>query len=168
MVYDDLRRIARSRAGVGGAGQTLQPTVLVNEALCEILRRMDSPEGLPASSRTEFFGIVASAMRTIVKDHHRARRAAKRGGGERPSPLLGDEPDLDDTPFGRVDLMALDESLNRLERYEPRWHQVVLYRFYAGRTIEQTAELLGAGVTLVKADWRGARAWLARDLGSGH
>lgn len=164
LVYDDLRRIARTRPGVGGPGETMQPTVLANEAAAELLRRMDSPTGLPVSSRGEFFGAVALAMRSILKDHRRARNAQKRGGGRHDSPLFGDEPALDDTPFGRVDLIALDEAMDRLERFEPRWHRVVMYRFYAGRTIEQTAELVGAGITGVKTDWRGARAWLAREL----
>ncbi len=164
LVYEDLRRIARNRRGVGAAGETMQPTVLANEAVAEMLRRMESPGGFPLSSRSEFFGAVALAMRSILKDHRRARLAAKRGGGVVAVALRDEESSRDETPFGAVDLLALDEAMDRLERYDERWHRVVMFRFYAGRTIEETAELLGSGVTTVKSDWRGARAWLAREL----
>ncbi|MEZ6243312.1 MAG: ECF-type sigma factor [Phycisphaerales bacterium] len=164
-VYDDLRKIASARFGVGRPGDTLQPTALVNETVIELLRRLDQPQRLALASREQFFAAVAMAMRTILRDHWRARNALKRGGGDRPAPLIADpvSPSSDD-PFAAIDYLALDEALDRLENYDLRWHRVVMHRFFAARTIEETADMLGMGVTAVQADWRFARAWLLREI----
>ncbi|MFI4897202.1 MAG: ECF-type sigma factor [Phycisphaerales bacterium JB059] len=167
-IYDDLRRVAQNRFGVGRPGDTLQATALVNETVLELLRRLDQcPERLGAESRKEFFGTVAMARRTILRDQWRAAGALKRGGGASTAPLEHDPPARDDgSPFGQIEYLELDEAIERLRSYDERWYRVVMLRFYAARTIEETALILGLGVTSVKADWRFARAWLLRELRS--
>jgi len=164
-IYDELRRLARSVPGAGRDGETMQPTALVNEAFLELERRFPMPPERIEESRATFYRSVALAMRTIVRDHFRARNAAKRGGGERPIEL--DEAWAQTSAreqFGAVDMLALDDALDKLEREHPRWHDIVMQRYYAGRTIEQVADVLGVARSTVAADWRLARAWLRKEL----
>ena len=172
-VHGDLKRIARGRAGVGRVGDTMQATALVNETVIELMRLLESPGRLEISSRREFFTVVALAMRGILKDHRRAKGALKRGAGRADArlPTVGVAGEVDasgtEGPFGRADLLDLDAAMSKLERHDERWYRVVLYRFYAGRSIRETGELMGLGETAVKADWRSARAWLIRELRAG-
>ncbi len=159
-VYDELKRIAASVPRVGRVGETMQPTVLTHELWLELARRFpDAPRAIE-ESRATFFRSVALAMRTILRDYHRGRVAAKRGGGRARAGL----DDLDAGAPGEdgdsARFLAIDEAIEALEAYNERWHAVVLQRFYGGRTIEQTAEILGVAPSTVIADWKLARAWL--------
>jgi RNA polymerase sigma factor (TIGR02999 family) len=154
--YDELRRLAEDQMRRERDDHTLQPTALLNEAWAK-LAGSDLEDW---SDRTRFMGVAARAMRQILVDHARRRAAAKRGGGGRRTTLagLGDAIDLDG-------ILALDEALDRLDRIEPRLRQVVEYRFFAGLTDAETADLMGVTRRTVQRDWAKARAWLHRELG---
>lgn len=154
-VYQELRLLARASMRRESPGHTLQPTALVNEAYLRLL-----PSGEWAS-RSHYFGAAARAMRRILVDHARARRAAKRGDGRMrvtfsDIDVAVEEPD--------VDVEALDEALERLQQVDPRLEQVVSLRYFAGMDIEQTAAALGVSPATVKRDWTYARAWLHEQL----
>ncbi|MEM7228851.1 MAG: ECF-type sigma factor [Planctomycetota bacterium] len=164
-VYDQLRQIARRSRFVGKDGETMQPTVLVNEAFLSLGKRWPMPPDNEPDNRATFFRTVALAMRTILREHWRSKQALKRGGGEQPLAL--DEqltPDHGGEALDRADYLALDSAMDKLERYNHRWHDVVLHRYFAGRTNEETATMLGVGLTTVKTDWQLARAWLHREI----
>lgn len=166
-IYDELRAMARSVPHVGAPGETLQPTALVHEVVLELQRRFpEAPRGVP-ENRATFFRTVALAMRTILRDQWRAELAAKRRApGERKSlTALSSGVGAHVSDLDAVDFLALDEALDELEHLQPRWHAVVMHRYFAERTAEETAELLGIGMTTVKSDWTLARAWLAERLG---
>ena len=109
-----------------------------------------------------FFRVAARAMRQVLVNAAHRRLAQKRGGGE--WAVTFDEA-LMAAPVPSEQLIALDEALRRLERLDPRQAAIVEYRFFAGMTVEETAEALGVSAPTVKRDWRAARAWLARELG---
>ncbi len=163
-VYEDLRQIAHRAYRVGSHGSTMQATVLANEAFVLLDRSFPEPPEEVLESRATFFRTVALAMRTLLRDYWRAKRAAKRVGdleaGVLPTDVAGPDEELD-----RADFLALDEALGELESYNLRWYEVVMQRYFAGRSIEETAELLEMGQTTVKSDWALARAWLRRRLG---
>ena len=163
LVYDELRRIARRARYVGQYGDTLQPTVLANEAYIELARRMSVAASSELGTRVEFFMTAALAMRTILRDHWRSQNAAKRGGGQ-VIQALGDHEPADLTGGEVIDFLALDAAMQRLEAYNPRWYRVVMYRHFAGRSIEETSELLSVALSTVKSDWQLARAWLRREI----
>ncbi len=158
VVYADLRRVAAAYLGRERKGHTLQPTALVHEAYC----RLVDAENLGYSDRHHFYAVAARAMRRILVDHARKRKAAKRGGGASRVPLdrLPELPDERDAW-----LAALDDVLADLERLDARQAQVVELRFFGGLTIQETAATLGVSHATVERDWKVARAWLARELG---
>ena len=165
IVHDELRRIARRTLYVGAEGDTNQPTAIANDVYVELERRFPPPPREAVESRATFFRTVALATRTLLRDKWRARNTAKRTPG---ASVLGNsaliahaDPADADHP---VDLFALDESLELLKAFNQRWYDVVSLRFYADRSVEDTAELLGIGPTTVKSDWALARAWLRRQL----
>jgi len=163
--YDELRRIAAGMGRELPAGATLQPTALVHEAYLRLARGKD-PRW---ESRRHFFGAAARAMREVVIEQYRRRECVKRGGGLSRVPLedmeLTIEPPSEDPPSG--DLLALDEAIARLDRQDPRLGEVVRLRYFAGLTIEETAEVLGESTAKIKRDWRFIRAWLASELDAG-
>lgn len=134
-------------------------TGLVHEAYLK-LSEHESPRW---RSRGHFFAVTTRAMRQILVDHAKRRRAAKRGGG-RPHVRVDEERLIDDSRI--EDLLALDEALTRLERQNPRQARVIECRFFAGLKIEETAEALAISPTTVKRDWRRGQAWLYRQLGA--
>ena len=157
-VYEQLRAIARSRLHGQPAGHTLQATALVHEAL---LKLRDHPS-LCGGDRALFFHAAAQAMRQILVDHARAKGRVKRGGGAVRLELadvaqLAVEQDSEQ-------IVALDEAVSRLEVEEPSAAAVVKLRFYAGLSVEETAEVLGVSDRTVKREWQFARAWLYRAL----
>jgi RNA polymerase sigma-70 factor (ECF subfamily) len=168
VVYDELHRIASRSRFVGGAGETLQATALVNEAYIALSQRLALARTTSSSTRDAFYTAVGRAMRTILRDHWRSRNAEKRGGGARAAALPDTEvvaaPSSD---FDAIDFLALDQALDRLEQFNPRWFQVVTHRYFAGREIDETAELLGISKSTVKSDWQLARAWLHREIERG-
>jgi RNA polymerase sigma factor (TIGR02999 family) len=158
VVYDELRRLARRYMGNERVGHTLQATALVNEAY---MRLVDIHK-VQWQNRAHFFAMSARLMRRILVDSARARKYQKRGGGAQKVTL--DERLLVAEP-GR-DLVALDDALNALAKVDERKSKVVEMRFFGGLTVEETAEALGVSVDTVMRDWKLAKAWLLRELGS--
>ena len=162
LVYEQLRRIARSYMRNERPGHTLQATALVNEAF---LRLVDARD-LNWTDRSHFFALCARVMRRILVDAARSRAATKRGGQvdrvEHSTAI-----NLDDLPSPRAlstQVCALDEALNALERIDPRRAQVIELRFFGGLTVEETGQVLQVSPQTVMRDWKLARAWLAREL----
>lgn len=156
VIHDELRRLAASwfRTPHG----TLQPTALVNEALLRLM----SADSLTWLDRAHFLAVAARVMRQVLIDHARKRRALKRGGLAARRITL--HPGLKASMGECVDLLALNESLNRLAALSQRQARVVELRVFGGLTIEETAEVLDVGVTTVKSDWLIAKTWLKREL----
>jgi RNA polymerase sigma factor (TIGR02999 family) len=164
MVYDELHGIAARERRRWQGDETLNTTALVNEAY---LKLVDQPDA-DWRSRAHFLAVASTAMRQILIDYAKKKRAAKRGGG-RPHLALHDlEAALlrDDGASGSRDevLLALDEALNRLERCEPRQARIVECRFFGGMSIEDTAAALGISPATVKRGWAMAQPWLYREL----
>ena len=164
VVYGELRALARARLQHERADHTLSTTALVHEAY---LRIVDATQ-LEWSDRTHFYAVAAQAMRRILVDWARARSRAKRGGGAAAASLdVLAEAGIEAVAEQRVDaFLALDEALDHLARLDPRKARVVECRYFAGLTIEETADALDLSPTTVKADWTLARAWLHRALAS--
>jgi RNA polymerase sigma factor (TIGR02999 family) len=155
IVYDELRRLARGYLHRERSEHTLQSTALVHEAY---LRLID--QNVDWQSRSHFFGIAAQMMRRILVDHARARNAAKRGEGLKVTlderMAIAEARDLD--------VIALDGALDRLSKLDEGQAKMVEMRFFAGLSIEETAEALGISPATVKRDWAMAKAWLTREL----
>ncbi len=157
LVYDELRRLARSHLNRERSGHTLQSTALVNEAYMRLVRQ--DPE---INNRAHFFAVSSHLMRQILVDYARRHRAAKRGDG-------ADKLTLSEAVAllpgkGNFDLLALDEALNELGKLDPQQTRVVELRFFGGLSIEETATVVGISQATVKRDWTTARAWLHREL----
>lgn len=158
IVYDELHRQASSYLRRERPDHTLQTTGLIHETYIKLV---DQPH-LHPENRLHFFAISANLMRQILVDHVRAKRRKKRGGDRVQLPLkeeliaAGNE----DT----VDLLALEEALRRLQEMDERQARVVELRYFAGLTLEETAEALRISRTTVAEDWRMAKAWLHREL----
>ncbi len=157
VVYADLRRMADSFFRKERRDHTLQPTALVHEAY---LRLVDG-KGEGYQNREHFFRVAAVVMRHILIKHARARGAQKRGGEQERVPLA--EEMAVELPSD-VDLLALDEALTKLGELDARQAQVVELRFFAGLSVEESAEVLGVSKRTVEGDWQLARAWLWRAL----
>lgn len=163
-VYAELRRQAKRALRREGVGHTLQPTALVHEAY---LRLVDQRHAR-WESRTQFFAVAAQVMRRVLVDHGRARRASKRGGGA-PHITLG-EAERDAAASIRdasadVDVLELDEALNRLAIFDPGKARLVELRYFAGLSIPEAAGALGVSPATVGREWAAARLWLRRELG---
>ena len=156
LVYAQLRKLAGRQLAGERAGHTLMPTDLVHEAYLK-LRASALPD---AADRVHFFAICARAMRQVLVDHERHRRADKRAGGERVTLSSFDPPD----PNQAVDLLALDEALHALERLDPRKAQVIELRVFAGLDFDEIAQVAGISRATLARDFRTARAWLYREL----
>jgi RNA polymerase sigma factor (TIGR02999 family) len=153
-VYAELRRLAAVLSGRLPPGQTLQPTALVHEAYLKLVR--DHDPGW--QGRRHFFGAAAQAMRDILVDQARRKASAKRGGrGHRVALTQG----LALIQPPAEDVLALEEALEQLRAEEPQLAELVLLRYYAGLSVEETAAVLGRSVSTVLRQWRQARAWLA-------
>jgi RNA polymerase sigma factor (TIGR02999 family) len=156
-VYDELRRLAAAELRHERPGHTLQPTALAHEAFLRLVNQRE----VTWQNRAHFLGVAAQAMRRILADYARRRRAEKRGGdavrvtmeefdvAAAPAPVMADE---------------LDTALEDLARLEPRHARIVELRFFGGLTIEETALVVGVSPATVKRDWMLARAWLHREL----
>jgi RNA polymerase sigma factor (TIGR02999 family) len=158
LVYAELRDLARRRLGCAPGVATLSATEIVHETY---LRLADRP-GLALEDRRHFFAVAAIAMRQILVDRARRRRARKRGGGQRPL-------DLDQVQAGAEDpvelVLSLDQALRRLAEVDERLARVVELRFFGGLSVEEAAEVLEVDPRTVKRDWRKARALLLDSLG---
>lgn len=159
LVYEELRRLAQARMSKESPGLTLQPTALVHEAYLRLVG--EGPKGW--GGRAHFFAAAAEAMRRILIERARRVGRIKHGGGRK-------RLDLEMTEVGEeesLDVVALEEAMQKLRRIDERLERVVSLRFYAGLTVEQTAELLGTSARTVKRDWEFARAWLYDALAEG-
>jgi RNA polymerase sigma factor (TIGR02999 family) len=157
LVYAELRRIASREMRREKPGRTLQTTALVHEAYLRLLK----DASLSFESRAHFLGIAARAMREILIEHARARSARKRGGGA--VRLTLDDARLPMAAMS-IDVLALDEALQRLARLDERHARVVELRYFGGLSVEETAVALDLSPATVKRAWTLARAWLFREL----
>ncbi|MCA1617141.1 MAG: sigma-70 family RNA polymerase sigma factor [Acidobacteria bacterium] len=160
VIYEELRHQAARYLRQERPGHTLQTTALIHEAY---LRLVDQ-KNVQWQNRAHFFAIAAQLMRRILVDHARQRQAAKRGGAALRLTLdeamaLSEEPD--------VNLVVLDEALNRLAVIDPQQSRVVELRFFSGLSVEETAEALRISPRTVKRDWNVAKAWLRREITTG-
>jgi RNA polymerase sigma factor (TIGR02999 family) len=158
IVYDELHRQAHRYLRKERRGHTLQTTALVNEAYLKLTQQRN----IAWESRSQFFAVAATMMRRILIDYARTKHRVRRGG------LHSDLP-LDDAltiSVGEtdIDLLALDEALNRLAEKEAHLAKVVELRFFSGLDVVETAEVLGISESTVKRDWQMAKAWLHREL----
>ena len=157
LVYDQLRRLARTLLRHERASHTLQPTAIVNDALLRLI----GDQNLDWKNRAHFFAVSSNLMRRILIDHARAHRAEKRGGDLQKVEL--DEALHCDWRQSEA-LLALDEALNHLEAYDIRLRKVVEMRFFAGMTEEEIAEALSISTRTVMRDWQLARDWLYHEM----
>ena len=160
IVYAELRRIANGYLRRERSGHTLQATALVHEAYMRLVKA----QGLDWKNREQFFGISANLMRKILVDHARIATAAKRGGSTPNMPL---DESLMISGESDTNLLLLDEALNKLADIDSHAARIVELRYFAGLTIEETAEVLKTSPMTVKREWATARAWLHREIAGG-
>jgi RNA polymerase sigma factor (TIGR02999 family) len=166
LVHDELRRMAAQQLAQEQPGQTLQPTALVHEAYLRLVAggEASAPREPSWEGRGHFFAAAAEAMRRILVDRARRRKRRKHGGDRRRVDLeahdLSVEPPADE-------ILALDEALTRLAQEDPEAARVVQFHFFAGLSIEQSAEALGVSRATAYRQWAYARAWLRCALGEG-
>ncbi len=158
LVYDELHRQAHRYLRKERRGHTLQTTALVHEAYLKLIQQRN----LGWENRSQFFAVAATMMRRILIDYAKTKHRLRRGGVQSDLPL-------DDALTLRVsetdvDLLALDEALNRLAEKEAHLAKVVELRFFSGLEVVETAEILGISESTVKRDWQMAKAWLHREL----
>jgi RNA polymerase sigma factor (TIGR02999 family) len=161
LVYPELHRIAEREMRRERAGHTLQPTAVVHEAF---LRLVDQ-SGVDWKNRAHFLGVAARAMRRLLVDHARGRARVKRGGGATRIEISSVEAGVAVEPRS-VDLLALDQALERLAQLDAGQAQLVELRFFGGLTTEEAAATLGVSTATAGRDFRSARAFLARELGA--
>jgi len=152
LVYNELRRVAHNRLRRERPDHTLQTTALVHEAYVCLMKQ----EPMDFENRAHFFGVCANLMREILVQYARRRKAAKRDAGYRVT--LDGAIALPQDP--NVDLVALDDALNELAKLDAQQSRIVELRFFAGLSIEETAEVLGISPATVKRHWSTARIWL--------
>jgi RNA polymerase sigma factor (TIGR02999 family) len=158
LVYDELRRLAAAKLAQEQPGQTLQATALVHEAY---LRLVDVEKVQQWDSRGHFFAAAAEAMRRILIDRARRKRSRRRGGGQKRQTLDHVEIAI---PESSLDVLALNEALERFARIDPLKANLVKLRYFAGLTIPQAAQALGISPTTADRYWSYARAWLHAEL----
>ncbi len=157
LVYGELRAIAHRHLKGERGGHTLQTTALVNEVYLKLINERD----MRWQDRAHFFAVAAQLMRNILVDYARTRNYAKRGGGVQPveldeALLVADE--------RAAELIALDDAMQALATLDERKSRIAELRFFAGLSVEETAEVLQVAPVTVMRDWRLAKAWLQREL----
>jgi len=157
VVYEELRRLAAYYLRRERSDHTLQATALVHEAY---LRLVDQRH-VDWKNRNHFFGVAAQLMRRVLLMHAREHRAVKRGGGVQKISLEGVAVF---SPSQGEELVFLDELLTRLAALDPQQARIVEFRFFAGLSVEEAAELMNISSATVKRDWAMAKAWLAREM----
>ena len=156
LVYEDLRRLARSYFANEKTDHTLQATALVHEAYI----RLVNWENVSWQNRAHFFAVAAEVMRKILIDHARKKNAQKRDGGQK---ILLDDA-ISFAKEKELDLLKLDEALQTLENLDKRQAKIVELRFFGGLSIEETAYILKVSETTVRREWTFAKAWFQREL----
>jgi RNA polymerase sigma factor (TIGR02999 family) len=158
LVYEELRMLAAARMAEEAPGHTLNATALVHEAYLRLIGQEDARW----DGRAHFFAAAAEAMRRILVDAARRKRAGKHGGGVR----RHDATEIHiAAPQAPEDLVALDEALDRFAAIDPRKADLVKLRYFVGLTIEQAAEALGISPATAKRHWTYSKAWLFRAIG---
>jgi RNA polymerase sigma-70 factor, ECF subfamily len=157
LVYDELRRLAQSYLRQERSGHTLQPTALVHEAY---LRLVDQTR-VNWQNRAHFYGIAAQMMRRILIDHARARATDKRGGAAQRLSLEDANISVEQDA---TDLIALDEALTSLAKFDERKSRVVELLYFGGLENKEAAEVLGVSEKTIQRDWKMAKLWLYREL----
>ncbi len=160
LVYEHLRNEAHLQLRRERAGHTLQTTALVNEAYLKLVGQ----DNATYQNRSHFLAIAAMAMRRILISHARKKNAEKRGGNE-PAVTFTDGMAPYDARL--TEMMDLDDALYKLEKMDERHSNIVQYRFFGGMNYKEIADVIGGTEHSVRYDWRVARAWLKRELGSG-
>jgi RNA polymerase sigma factor (TIGR02999 family) len=162
-VYSELRQLAVARLAREGPGQSLDATALVHEAYLRLVANQSPPDaaGRRFANTGHFFAAAAEAMRRILVDRARTRRAEKHGGGFARQAV---ELDHLESSASSPDLLALDEALNKLAAVAPRAAEVVKLRYVAGLTVPQAAAALGIAPRTADIDWAYAKAWLFAEL----
>lgn len=155
LVYEDLRHLAAAYMRNERADHTLQATALVHEAYM----RMVDWKNVSWENRAQFFSVAAKVMRRVLIDHARSQGAKKRN---RHKLVLDEAISLPDNQ--QIDLIALDEALQKLENLDPRQARIVEMRFFGGLTIEETAHVLDVSDATVRREWTFAKAWFQREL----
>lgn len=166
LVYDELRKLAAQKLGQEKPGQTLQATALVHEAYLRLVASGDAsaPRVQPWNSRGHFFAAAAEAMRRILIDQARKKKSRKHGGDMERHPL--EEVEIA-SPEPAVELLAVNEALDKFEQVDKVAAGLVKLRYYAGLTIPQAAEALGISSSTADRHWAYARAWLHAELRKG-
>lgn len=153
LVYRDLRRLAAFYLNGESQANTLQPTALVHEAYLRVSVIRD----IDWQSRGHFVSVVANIMRRILVDHARARNAAKRDHRSLDADLVLREPH-------RIDILAVDQALDRMSLHYPRCSQVVELRFFGDLEFQEIAQVMDTSLATIERDWRFARAWLRKNM----
>ena len=161
LVYDQLRRMALSQLRGESPDHILQPTALINELYLLLVQQ----RGATGHNRAHFLALAAQMMRRVLVDHARARLAARRGGGT-VSVEFGEDLAMPSTGGAdhRLEVLAVDRALTRLAALDPGQARMVELRFFAGLTVEETAQVLNRSPRTIKREWRLAKAWLHREL----
>jgi RNA polymerase sigma factor (TIGR02999 family) len=157
LVYAELRAIARRMLNAESAGQTLQATALVHEAY---LRLVGQPDDKRWENRGHFFAAAAESMRRILVDIARRKKTLKHGGQRQRVELTYCEP----SESSKVDLLELNDALDRLAARDSRQAELVKLRYFAGLTIEEAAQVLRVSIRTANNDWEFARTWLRREM----
>lgn len=159
LVYGDLRKRAEGLLRKERSGHTLQPTALVNEAYLKLVDQ----KRVTWQNRAHFHAVAARAMREVLVDYARQRRAEKRGAGRT---LVTLDEARAATPPRSLDLLSLDQALDRLAALDDRQSKLVELRVFGGLTIDEAAEALGISPATVSREWKHAEAWLHREMGA--
>ena len=159
LVYSQLRVLAGRYMRRERPGHSLRPADLVHEACLKLI----DTSRISWQGKTHFFAVAAKQMRLVLVDHARTRKSLRRGGGAMRLTL---DDNIAPTEGASLEVLALDEALNRLAILRPRQSRTVVLRFFGGLTIQEAAYVMGVSKDVVKADWRMARAWLLRELHS--
>ena len=158
LVYEELRKLAAHRMANEIPGQTLQPTALVHEAW---LRLVGGDTPAKFNGRAHFFGAAAKAMRRILIENARRKKAQRHGGGQQRVDIA----EVEIADASRDDeMLALDEALEKFATQDPAKAELVKLRYFVGLTLEETAELLGISLATAKRQWTFARAWLHAEM----
>jgi RNA polymerase sigma factor (TIGR02999 family) len=158
LIYDELHRRAAAYMRRERRNHTLQPTALVHEAYLKLIGQRNADW----NDRQHFFAIASQVMRRILVDHARTRNRQKRGGSQEDLPL--EEALLAGVEEANIDLLALDEAMARLAKFDPQQERLVELRYFGGMSLDEAAAALGISRATAARDWQVAKAWLHREM----
>lgn len=157
IIYDELRKLAVSRLKNEKSNHTLQPTELAHEAYLKLVDQ----KAYGFKNRTQFFALAAKLMRNVLVDHAKSKQAVKRGGELQKVSM---EKTIIAVPEMNLDILALDETLQQLEKLDELKSRVVELKFFGGLTTEEISRFLGKSVATIEREWSFSRAWLHQKL----